>query len=117
MKRGDIVLIKFPYSDGSSIKVRPAVIVSSDVINSSKTDLILIAISSNIANIQSNDLLINERDSEFKSTGLHKSSVIKTCKIIHVPQSIIKRRLGGLDKGLMNRLDQLLLKVLGIQVT
>ena len=46
-QRGDLLLMPFPYSDLSSTKVRPAVVVSSVLYHALEPDLILAAITSN----------------------------------------------------------------------
>lgn len=47
-RRGDVVLVPFPFSDLSTSKVRPAVVVSSNSYHASEPDLILAAITSKI---------------------------------------------------------------------
>src|SRR5256885_13254971 len=47
-KRGDIVLVPFPFTDLSSSKRRPALVVSPDWFNSSNQDLVLVGITSQI---------------------------------------------------------------------
>lgn len=48
-QRGDIVLVPFPFSDLSTTKVRPAVVVSSALYHSTEPDLVLAALTSRIA--------------------------------------------------------------------
>lgn len=43
--RGEVVLVDYPYSDGTGSKVRPALVVQSDNLNLRITDTILAAIS------------------------------------------------------------------------
>jgi len=43
---GDVVLIRFPFSDQRSAKQRPAAIVSSDTYNAHHPDLMIMAITS-----------------------------------------------------------------------
>jgi mRNA interferase MazF len=45
-KRGDIVLVSFPFTDLSSSKRRPALVVSPDSFNEAMQDLVLAAITS-----------------------------------------------------------------------
>lgn len=49
-QRGDILLVPFPYSDLSSTKVRPAVVLSSQLYHANEPDLILGAITSQLSN-------------------------------------------------------------------
>ena len=48
-QRGDVVLVPFPFSDLSTTKVRPAVVVSSALYHEQEPDLILAAITSKVA--------------------------------------------------------------------
>ena len=45
-KRGDIVLVPFPFTDFSTLKQRPALVISSNTFNNSREDVILVAITS-----------------------------------------------------------------------
>ena len=47
-QRGDVVLVPFPFSDLSTTKVRPAIIVSSTLYHNTEPDLVLAAITSNV---------------------------------------------------------------------
>ena len=41
MKRGDVVIIDFPYSDRTGSKVRPSLVVQADALNTIRCDVIL----------------------------------------------------------------------------
>jgi mRNA interferase MazF len=43
---GNVLLVPFPFTDQSTIKKRPAIVVSSDRYNQQHIDLILIAVTS-----------------------------------------------------------------------
>ena len=45
-RRGDIVLVSFPFTDLSSSKRRPALVISPDSFNEQGQDVVLIAITS-----------------------------------------------------------------------
>jgi mRNA interferase MazF len=47
-KFGDIILVPFPFTDQTSTKKRPAVVISSEEYNSSRADLIIMAITSRL---------------------------------------------------------------------
>jgi mRNA interferase MazF len=49
LQRGDVVLVPFPFSDQSATKVRPAVLVSSDDYGQNEPDIILAALTTQIA--------------------------------------------------------------------
>ncbi len=45
MKQGDVILVNFPFTDGITAKIRPALVVSLDAFNLG-SDLVLLPISS-----------------------------------------------------------------------
>ena len=47
-KFGDIILVPFPFTDQASIKKRPAVVVSSEEYNSGRPDIIIMAVTSRL---------------------------------------------------------------------
>ena len=47
-RRGDIILVPFPFTDLSSSKRRPALVVSPDDFNGRLQDLVVIAITSQL---------------------------------------------------------------------
>ncbi len=49
LRSGDVALVPFPFSDLSTTKVRPAVVISSELYHSNEPDLILAAITSRIS--------------------------------------------------------------------
>jgi len=44
--RGDVVLVPFPFSDQTTTKKRPAVIISSNTYNDTSRDIVIMAITS-----------------------------------------------------------------------
>ncbi len=60
LNKGDVVLIPFPFTDISTLKQRPALIVSSDWFNQHRNDVIVMAISSQIpAQIPADEYLLS----------------------------------------------------------
>src|SRR3989338_9546328 len=94
-KRGDVVLIPFPFTDLSTVKQRPALIVSSDVFNSENPDMIAIGITSKVAlyRDEPGTYLITGR--EQSSAGLPKESAIRAGKIVTVDQRFGRRFIRG----------------------
>jgi len=111
MKRGDVVLVAWPFTDLTTAKVRPAIVVSSDDFNRGD-DRILVAVSSNMSRWTSWDVPVRPSDAAFARTGLHVASSIQCGKLLTVSRSIIKRRLGAaahymthIESGIKNALD------------
>ena len=112
LKRGDIILVPFPFTDLTSSKVRPAVIVSTDP----QTDDIIIAfISSVVSNSLANtDFLLTTANPDFTKTGLKKDSVFKMGKLLTISSALILRRLGRITPILEKELNSLLKKALNL---
>ncbi len=88
--QGQGVLIPFPFTDLTTTKQRPAVILSSDSYNRTHPDLILAAITSQIsAQLQPGEYLLSGSDQ--KAAGLPKPSVIKLGKIVTIDPRLIRK--------------------------
>jgi mRNA interferase MazF len=97
MIKNSIVLVPFPFDDFSNSKVRPALCLTSEI---GKFNHIIIAfISSNISDdLVDSDLIIRKHSNSSIGTGLSVDSVIRLHKIVTIPKSLIKRKLGSISK-------------------
>jgi mRNA interferase MazF len=108
--KGDIVLVKFPFSDLSQTKPRPAVILW---INSAGDDITLCAITSqNIDQLSIEDIPLLPTDPEFPSTGLRVPSKIRTTQIATLTKQLVIRKFGGLGIEQMHALNEKLIEML-----
>ena len=113
MKRGTIVLTQFPFTDLSTTKRRPAVIVSK--VNEDKDDVIVSFISSKIPNEASEtDYIINEEHPDFLDTGLFKKSCFKMDKLLTIEKSLFTGEIGEVSDRIMKELDERLRNALAI---
>ena len=56
---GDVLLVPFPFTDQTTTKKRPTVVISSDRYNQSKLDILLIAVTSQVRTpLQFGEILI-----------------------------------------------------------
>jgi len=112
LRRGDIVLLAFPFTDLSSHKTRPAIVIS----ESNETDVVVAFISSVIPDEKNRfDFVFTESHPDFTVTGLKKTSVFKMNKILTIERSKILRRLGNVPQSVQNKLDIKLKIALGLQ--
>lgn len=97
MIKNSIVLVPFPFDDFSASKVRPALCLTNEI---GKYKHVIIAfISSKIPeDLLDSDISIKKDSFNNKNTGLTVDSVIRLHKIVTIPKSIIKRKLGNLNK-------------------
>jgi mRNA interferase MazF len=114
MKRGDIVLIKYPFTNLVSSKVRPALIISSNSYTKSGEDAIFMFISSQTVNPQPTDLFLDQSDTEFLRTGLKKASLIRTAKIATLSKNLASSHLGQVGPTLMGEIGKKLREVLSL---
>ncbi len=103
--KGKIVLVPFPFTDLSSSKVRPALIVSSEKIKGD--DLALVFVSSKkTKNLHKVDFRIKKTDKFFAQTGLKGESIIKVNKIATLDKKIILGELGELEDKTLGEIDK-----------
>ncbi|MEM8779090.1 MAG: type II toxin-antitoxin system PemK/MazF family toxin [Cyanobacteria bacterium P01_G01_bin.49] len=101
---GDILLVRFPFTDQSSTKKRPAVVISSNRYHQEKSDLIIMAITSQISSSsQWGEVLITN----FSACGLIKPSAIKPV-ITTLQKNLVIRKLGTLQNSDQDNLRNLL---------
>src|SRR5438270_5692320 len=93
LRRGDVVLVPFPFADLTGSKVRPAVIVSADP---QGLELIVAFITSVLTNRSPRgaEVELLRSDPEFRVTGLKGESLIRLDKLITLSRALISRRLG-----------------------
>ena len=91
----DIVLIPIPFTDLSTKKRRPVVILSNDEYNLDKEDIVVAAITSNISEAKYS---IHITESDFENETLPRPSLIRADKIYTLNQSIVYKKFDRLKK-------------------
>jgi mRNA interferase MazF len=89
MRKGDIVLVSFPFTDFSGYKIRPAL-----VLYVSSRDVILSFITSQIQVHDTFDVLVTPST----ENKLKKTSLIKLSKCVTIDKRIMLGLLGTLEK-------------------
>lgn len=87
--RGDVVITRFPYSDFSQLKLRPALVLA--VLP--RNDLILCEITTKPVR---NQYVIPVNDTDFISKGLSQDSNIRPDKIATSERQLIRYKVGRL---------------------
>ncbi len=108
LKKGDIVLAEFPFTDLSQKKLRPALVLWA----SSTIDEITICFisSQNVTSLSLDEFALNASDPEFSSTGLRVSSKVRVTRIVSLEKRLILRRLGELGSQQMQQLNATLIQ-------
>lgn len=106
---GDIILVPFPFTDQTTAKRRPAVVISASAYNRVKPDLILMAVTSQIRPEAAIGEVWLERWSE---AGLLKPSAVKPI-IATLEQGLMIRKLGSLGAEDLAALRNSLAQIIG----
>lgn len=105
---GDVVLVKFVFSDGSGVKLRPALVISAKDYNDKRQELVMAAITSNIRR----QLFGDTKADDWKSAGLLRASLV-TAVIRTIKQSMVVRKLGTLSRKDLHAMEKNLKRVFG----
>lgn len=96
-RQGDIVLVPFPFTDLTTTKQRPALVLSADWFNESREDRVLSAITSRIPrDLQPDEYLLSAGDRS--AGGLPKPSLVRLGKLFTMSRSLFRKRLGALPR-------------------
>jgi mRNA interferase MazF len=107
MRKGDVVLVRFPFSDFESEKVRPAVVL---VPENSYGDVCVAFITSRM--VREPDCVFVEAGKKgFAKTGLKVSSTIRAGKIVTLQVSLITLVIGSLPPSHLAELNRVLKQV------
>ena len=99
-KKGDIVLVPFPFSNQTIHKKRPAVVISSDNYNNISSDIVIIAVTSQTSETYGiGECLIED----WRLAGLLKPSAIKPA-ISTIEQSLVLKKLGKIRNSDMSKI-------------
>lgn len=106
---GDVVLVPFPFTDQTTSKKRPAVVISSNAYQGKRSDLILIAVTSQANPATSfGEMTITE----WQAAGLIKPSIIKPV-LTTIDRTLAIKKLGQLQNLDRQTLHNLLQTILG----
>jgi len=101
LKRGDVVLLPFPYADLSASKARPAVIVNGRAFATAERRITVAGITSNLAahhNVTSYSL------PDWVASGLKKPSVV-TSWLASISPRLVRFRIGQLSAASMAEVE------------
>ena len=94
-KQGEIIIVSFPFSDLSSIKQRPVLVLSKNVDNEKVEDIITCGITSNIKDPKYSVLIETKNLIEWE---IPKLSRAKVDKLFTISQDIVKKKVGRINK-------------------
>jgi len=106
---GDVVKVTFPFDDKAESKLRPAVIVSSDLYHRHRPNVLVMALSSRLpANQNIGEFIVND----LKQAGLDRPTRIKAV-IASASNERLREKIGSLSAMDQESLRHLLHNVVG----
>ena len=103
MKKGDIVLIPFPFTDLTGNKLRPAL-----VLVSSKAEVTVAFITTQIRWKEPNDVILNPTN----QNGLKQESLVRLSKLATIDLNLVDGILGEIDAAKAPEINQNLITIL-----
>jgi mRNA interferase MazF len=104
-EQGDILLIPVPFTDLSSQKRRPVVVISNDAYNRKTKDVVVVAMTSNPATV---DYSFTVTSSDLERGELNRPGKVRVDKIYTLSQSIVVKIFGRVDSKVLDRIRNLL---------
>lgn len=104
--KAEVVLVHYPFSDLSSVKVRPAVVVSAP---HSSHDLLIVPLTSKTSALLAGEFVLDE----WKQAGLNVETAVKR-GIYTVEESLVVKSIGQLTNADSSKLESSMKQWLGI---
>jgi mRNA interferase MazF len=104
--RGDVILVRFPFSDRSGAKVRPAIVINAPHISQ---DVFVLPLTSETEALLAGEFVL----SEWSSAGLNVASAVKR-GLYTVHQELIVKSVGTISQSDTEKVDASLRTWLGL---
>ena len=104
-KKGDVVVLPFPYTDMTSIKTRPVLIVAYP----RGTNVIVAQITSQQA--RNDEYAVSLEEKDFAEGSLPTASFVKTNMIMTLAEDMILAKTGIVDKDKMKEVENRLVRI------
>jgi mRNA interferase MazF len=108
--QGDIVLIPIPFTDLSSHKRRPVIVISNDEYNRTCPDVVVVAMTSNPASSRYSFVITS---ADLARGTLNRPGTVRSDKIYTLDKSLIVKTFGRVDEPTLDRLRAVLAELTG----
>lgn len=106
MNKGEIILVKFPFTDLSSSKLRPAMVLAER-----EQDVLAAFTTTNISTQNSDEVLLKAN----AVNKLKQDSKLNLFKIAALKKNLVIGKLGNIEGSLLNKIDEKLIQILNIK--
>lgn len=104
-KQGDIVLVPVPFTDLSSQKRRPVIVVSNDEYNHQVADIVVVAMTSRPLRTAYGFTITTD---DLKKGKLNRPGQVRADKIYALSQSIVVKTFGRVNTHVLSRVRELI---------
>jgi len=104
-RQGDIVLIPIPFTDLSSQKRRPVIVISNDTYNRTAQDTVVVAMTSNPT---SSAYSFTITTPDLKRGHLNRPGTVRVDKVYTLAQTLIVKTFGRVNEPTLNSIRKLL---------
>lgn len=104
-EQGDIVLIPIPFTDLSSQKQRPVIVISNNSYNLKTNDVIVVAMTSNP---QAVDYSFALTSSDLEKGALNRPGKVRVDKIYTLSQAIVAKSFGRVNAATLDHIRETL---------
>lgn len=101
LRQGAIVLIPIPFTDLSSQRRRPVIVISNDTYNRKTEDIVVVAMTSNPASVEYSFTIDS---SDLEQGTLNRPGKIRVDKIYTLSQSIVFKTFGRVNPHVLDRI-------------
>ena len=107
--QGDIVLVPVPFTDLTSHRRRPVVVVANDAYQAATEDFICVAMTSNLKDEPHSFIITN---ADLSDGSLNRPSRVRPDKVFTLAQSIVAVRFGRVNATTLDRIRQMIADVM-----
>jgi mRNA interferase MazF len=107
--QGDIVLVPIPFTDLSSQKRRPVIVISNDAYQHATTDMIVVAMTSNPTRVDYGFVIDS---SDLERGRLNRPGIVRVDKVYTLSESLIAANFGRVNSTVLDRIGKVLLDLL-----
>jgi mRNA interferase MazF len=107
VRRGDVVLVDYPFTAGGGAKVRPVLVIQNDRDNARLTNTIVAQITSLTKRaLERTQVLVEINAADGQQAGLRQDSVVNCVNLLTLDKAKLLRLLGQLPPALMQRVSE-----------
>lgn len=103
-EQGSLILVPFPFTDLTSFKKRPAIVISPNWFNCIQEDIVLVAVTSLISRPMDERIEILLSKENIASGKIPRESVVKISKIFTCHKEIITKKVAIIEGKKLNEI-------------